>query len=153
ELEPHAERVVLEARRRERDEPAVVIAFVGKCNQMLVLATIMPAQHLARHARAEARIENALELRRFLLLGWVVDGWMEKSGRRQLLVIGGDDQLLAAIDRADGVLRQKFGRPIENDQVKLQLARLSRQKLAHRQRAHQYARLELQQKRRDAVEQ
>src|SRR5262249_60745819 len=148
ELEPHAERVVLEARRRERDEPAVVIAFVGKCNQMFVTATIMPAQHLAWHARAEARIENALEQRRFLLLGWVVDVLMEKRGRRQLLVIAGDDQLLAAIDRADGVLRQNLRRLIEHDQVKLRLARLSRQKLAHRQWAHQHARLELQQKRR-----
>ena len=87
---------------------------------MLVLAAIMPAQHLLRHAGAEGSVENALEQRRLLFFVAVVRVLLEKRGRRQLLIVAGDDKLLAAIDGADRVLRENLRRFIEHDQIELQ---------------------------------
>ena len=66
-LELHAERRMLKTGRRKGDEPAVIVTFVGKRDQMLVLTAVVPAQHLARQPH-KARIENALEQRRFLFV-------------------------------------------------------------------------------------
>ena len=42
---------------------------------------------------------------------------LEEAGRRQLLLVAGDDELLPAIDGADGVVGADLRRLVEDDQV------------------------------------
>src|SRR5262245_10665161 len=151
----HAEVRMLGLGRWKSDQPTFVEVLIGKRDQGLVPAAVVPAQPVRAQSRGQTAIENALESRGFIfgLAVLVVRGGvlLKEGRRRQLLVVPGHNQLPAAIDRHDGVLRTDLRRLVENDEVEVNLLRM--QKLAYRERTHEQARLELQEEARDLLEQ
>src|SRR5580692_6806988 len=85
---------------------------------------VMPAQKMRAQAGAKASVEHALEVGGLLLRGEIVFGiviteLLEEIGGRQLLVVAGDDDLLAAQDRSNGVFGANLRGLVEHHQVEL----------------------------------
>ena len=109
-------------------------------------APVVPAQPTHGDPRAHELLEHALgvavERRSIIRDRYRLrrGGYHEEVRRRQLLRVSNDDELTPAGNGADGVLRRKLRRFVEDHDVERGLS--ARQVLRHRQRAHEEARLD-----------
>ena len=132
---------------REGHQLVVVDVAVGERDERLASAAVVPAEAAAGQAQRAADVEDALEVRQALLGLLLVRGQLlvaggplEEAGRRQLLLVARDDQLLPPVDGADGVVGADLRRLVEDDQVEAEVVRV--QVGADRQRAHHQAGLQ-----------
>ena len=156
-LEPHRRGLPGVQDAREGHQFAVVDVAVREGDQRLPLAAIVPAEAAAGETQGAANVEDALEVLEFLRVLRLVRGevlvgdrTLEEAGRGQLLLVARDDELLAPVDRADGVVRADLGRLVEDDQVEPDVLRF--EVGADRQRAHHQAGLQAGEDGRDAGE-
>src|SRR5690606_8806660 len=124
---------------RKRNEVAVVVAVVGKCDQALVPTPVMPGKAVLRHSRRDALIEDALEILLGVIFPWGASS-IKEAGRGHLARIASDYHLFAPCDRSHGVPWGNLRSLVEYDQIKEFLVR--REVLSDGQRTHQHARRE-----------
>jgi hypothetical protein len=143
-------------RRREHLQAIAVVAAVRERDEIVVAAAVVPAQAQLGQARRDAGVEDALEVagQRILVVVLVVGhaaAGGKKTGRRQLARVADHHRDVTAGERTDRVGGRDLRRLVEDDQIELRQRRV--QVLGDRQRAHQQARGQPRQQRRDVAEQ
>ena len=132
-------------RRREGAEPVLVVLVVAERDERLVLAPVVPAQPVPRHARLDALGQDAL----LVLDGQGAEdavGVVERvpaadlgeRRRRQLLRVADDDDAARPAHRPDGVGDADLRRLVEHDKVEQVL--LDGEEPGEGVRAHEHAR-------------
>ena len=120
-LEPH--RDVVRHRRWEGDQRVLVVAIVAEGDEALVAAAVVPFETQLVHARAQAFVENALQVLDALLVVRTrlvrVGRLIEKTGGRQLLGITDNDHLLAPCDDAHRIPHRNLRGFVKDDQIEL----------------------------------
>ena len=121
----HADPGAVGLDRREGDEIVVVEIFIREGNELFIAAAIMPFQTNLRE-RGGADVQNGLKVGNVtaLLVGILhLHGGVEEVTGRHLTGVTHYDELLAAVDRANGVLGKDLGSFVKNDYVKADIRR------------------------------
>ena len=126
--------------RRKRTELAPVIHDIGKGDQALVFAPVMPVEVFFGHTQCETVVENAFEIFRVEIFLVHIAG-TEKGSRRELFGVADNDGGLRTGERTDGFTGGKLRRFVEHD--KIEHVRLCGQVLCHGDGAHQHTGSEL----------
>ncbi len=111
----------------EGDELPLVEGGVGERDQRLVQGTAVPAQAQAAEGPGRLReVEDRFEVGGIVgvlrpLLAVVRPRRGEQVGRRQLLLVPGQDERGTAVDAVDGVAGEDLARLVEDDHVEAQV--------------------------------
>ncbi|MBA7683746.1 hypothetical protein ES703_92127 [subsurface metagenome] len=110
-------------RCREEDETPVVEPVIAEADEGVVLAPVVPPEHLHREPYGHALIQDAVEDVELVLIlipvKVLVHRVPEEGGRGQLLRIPSHHKLASPVDGAHGVLAVDLGGLVEDHEVEV----------------------------------